>query len=59
MTDLEKQSSYPALETSQAECDAWQRLAGDGEYSVNELAFMFMTSESTVRRHLRGDCPHE
>lgn len=59
MTDLEKQSSHPALETSQAECEAWTILSERGEYTHSELAFMFEVADSTVSRHVRGDCPHE
>ena len=50
---------HRAMTVTQPECAAWRILATKGEYTHRELAFMFEVNDTTVTRHVNGDCPHE
>jgi len=58
MSDFNR-PDHRAMTVTQPECDAWQILADRGDYTHDELAFMFEVGATTVSRHVRGDCPHE
>jgi len=41
------------------ECAAMRLLYEDDRYSQSDLAFMFIYAESTISRHVNGECSHD